>query len=487
MACVIPPLELDTRVCEQARTTRDARFDGLFFVGVTSTGIFCRPVCPAPPAKSRHVHYYASAAAARAAGLRPCLRCRPEWAPGATSWRLGSELVAGALRLIDQGLLDEAPVAALAERVGVGERQLRRLFADALGATPQQVAATRRLLFAKQLLGETALPVTDIALAAGYRSVRRFNAAFRDTYGMAPRELRRTHVDTSAGAQADTLRLRLPYREPYDFDGLLAFFARRAMPGVESVDALGYQRHFVWNGEPGRLRVARNAHASALDVHVRHPSARALPDVVARVRRMFDVDADADAIAAVFRRDRRLARLLRGYPGVRVPGGWSGFEMAVRAVLGQQVSVAAARTLASRVVERWGMPIDRDAGAFAFPTADALADADLGAVGLTRARAQTVRTVAQAVIDGRVGFRPEQGLDAFVAAWTALPGIGPWTAHYIAMRALGHPDAFPSGDLILRKIAGGADAPLSARELERRSQAWRPWRAYATLLMWRAA
>lgn len=395
--------------------------------------------------------------------------------------------MAGALRLIDDGLLDEAPVARLAERVGVGERQLRRLFADALGATPQQVAATRRLLFAKQLLSETALPVTDIAMTAGYGSVRRFNTTFRETYGMAPRELRRARADT--GVSAGELRLRLPYREPYDFDGLLAFFARRAMPGVESVDERAYQRHFVWDGAPGLLRVTRSAGISALDVHVRHPSARALPDVVARVRRMFDVDADAAAIAAVLGRDRQLARLLRRHPGVRVPGGWSGFEMAVRAVLGQQVSVAAARTLAARVVAHWGVRIDTDAGAdaFAFPTPAALADADLGSVGLTRARAQTVRTVAQAVVDGRVDFRPEQGLDAFIEAWTALPGIGPWTAHYMAMRALGHPDAFPSGDLILRRVAGASGKPLPMHELEQRSQAWRPWRAYVTILMWRAA
>ncbi|HET7268252.1 MAG TPA: AlkA N-terminal domain-containing protein [Oleiagrimonas sp.] len=485
MASVVPPLELDTRVCEQARTTRDARFDGLFFVGVTSTGIFCRTVCPAPPAKSKHVRYYASAAAARAAGLRPCMRCRPEWAPGATSWRLGNELVAGALRLIDDGLLDAAPVAALAERVGVGERQLRRLFADALGATPQQVAATRRLLFAKQLLGDTALPITDIGLAAGYRSVRRFNTAFRDSYGMAPRELRRARVAAAAGE----LRLRLAYREPYDFEGLLAFFARRALPGVETVDEHGYQRHFVCDGEAGTLRVTRSATGPALDLRVRHPSVRALPDIVARVRRLFDVDADAQAIADVLGRDRMLAKLLHRHPGVRLCGGWSGFEMAVRAVLGQQVSVAAARTLAVRVVECWGMPVatDAEAGAFAFPTPDALADADLGSVGLTRARAQTIRTVAQAVVDGRVDFRPEQGLDAFVQTWTALPGIGPWTAHYIAMRGLGHPDAFPAADLILRRVAGADAGPLSTRELERRSQAWRPWRAYATLLMWRAA
>ncbi|HEX7342588.1 MAG TPA: AlkA N-terminal domain-containing protein [Rhodanobacteraceae bacterium] len=480
MSPVIAPLELDLQVCEQARLTRDARFDGLFFTAVTSTGIFCRPMCPAPAAKSRNVRYYASAAAASAAGFRPCLRCRPERAPGASAWRLGSELVAGALRLIDGGLLDDASVATLAVRVGVSERHLRRLFDEVLGASPVQVASTRRLLFAKQLLGDTALPVTDVALAAGYGSVRRFNAAFSAAYGMAPRELRRTRIVPVT----DALRLRLPYREPYDFSGMLAFFARRAIPGTEVVDGESYVRHFVWQNMPGSVRVSACAAEPALDLEVRHPSARALPDILARVRRLFDVDADARAIAGVLGRDKRLATLLREHPGVRVPGGWDGFEMAVRAVLGQQISVAAARTLAARLVARWGVAVGD--GATAFPTPEALAEADLASIGVTRTRAQTLRTLACAVADGNVDFRPEQGLDAFVDAWTALPGIGPWTAHYIAMRALGHPDAFPSADLVLRKVAGDG-IPLSARALDERSQAWRPWRAYVTVLLWRAA
>jgi AraC family transcriptional regulator of adaptative response / DNA-3-methyladenine glycosylase II len=478
-------LGLDPQICEQARLSRDARFDGLFFTAVTSTGIFCRPVCPAPTPKPQHVTYYSSAAAASAAGFRPCLRCRPERAPGTSSWRSGSELVAGALRLIDDGLLDAAPVAMLAERVGVGERHLRRLFADTLGASPLQVASTRRLLFAKQLLGETALRVTDIALAAGYGSVRRFNAAFSATYGMAPRDLRRRGP---VPAPAGELQLRLPYRAPYDFPGLLAFFERRAVPGVETVDAACYRRSFVLHGEPGTFEVRALDDEAALLLQVRHAQVQALPEIVTRVRRQFDLDADPATVAGVLRRDRNLAPLLRRVPGVRVPGCWDGFEIAVRAVLGQQVSVAAARTLAARLVQRWGerFGLADGSSATAFPTPQILDDADLTAIGVTRARAQTVRTVARAVVDGRVHFRPEQGLDAFVAAWTQLPGIGAWTAHYIAMRALGHPDAFPAADLILRKVAGHG-TPLPTRELERRSQDWRPWRSYVTLLLWRAS
>lgn len=474
----------DPQVCEQARLTRDGRFDGLFFTAVTSTGIFCRSVCPAPPAKPAHVRYFTNAAAASAAGFRPCLRCRPECAAGTSAWRSGNALVAGALRLIDDGLLDSAPVSVLAQRVGVSDRHLRRLFVDVLGASPVQVAATRRLLFARQLLNQTRLGMTDIALASGYGSVRRFNAAFREHYGMPPREMRRGR----AGGQGDALELRLSWRPPFDFAGTLAFLARRALPGLEIVDDDVYQRRFVLDGEPGMLEVTACEHESALRLRVQHRQVRTLPDIVARVRRLFDLDADAHAIATTLGRDRELVPWLQRFPGVRVPGAWDGFEIAVRAVVGQQISVAAASTFCQRLLERFGEPMSTLQGDtwHAFPAPQVLADADLSGIGLTRARTRTLNEMARAVSDGRVDFRTGQGLDAFVAAWTALPGIGPWTAHYIAMRALGHPDAFPAADLILRKVAGGG-TPLPTRELEQRSQAWRPWRAYVTTLLWRAS
>ncbi|RAP58279.1 DNA-3-methyladenine glycosylase 2 [Oleiagrimonas sp. MCCC 1A03011] len=485
MTSVADPLQLpEHQVCEQARLSRDARFDGLFFTAVRSTGIYCRPVCPAPAPKPQHVTYYATAAAAAAAGYRPCLRCRPELAPGAWAWRSGNELVAGALRMIEDGLLDHAPVAVLAERTGLSERHLRRLFADTLGASPLQVAATRRLLFARKLLDETALPITQIALGAGYGSVRRFNAAFLDSFGVPPREMRRRRVTTDASG----VRLRLGYRPPYDFSAMLDFLAARAMPGIERVTDDAYERVFRMRGEAGRLRVQALAGESALQLHVEHPRTDVLTDVVARVRRLFDLDAEPQAIAQGLSGDPLLRRLLRRHPGIRVPGGWDGFEIAVRAVLGQQVSVAAARTLASRIVERWGdaLSLSTPDGTplHAFPTPGALADAELEDVGVMGQRARTIRAMAAAVAASEVDFRPERGLDAFVSMWTALPGIGPWTAHYIALRALGHPDAFPAADLILRRRAG-AGRTLSTRELETRSAAWRPWRAYATLLLWR--
>lgn len=494
--------KLDPRVCERARLTRDARFDGLFFTAVTSTGIYCRPVCPAPTPKASNVRYYDSAAAAAAAGFRPCLRCRPEAAPGSPLHRAKSELVAGALRLIEQGALDgDGSLPRLAARVGVGERHLRRVFADELGASPLDVAATRRLLFAKKLLAETMLPVAAIADAAGYASLRRFNAAFVDSYGKPPRDLRREQRTAKKSSPAalpipdsplpipGAITLRLPYREPYDFAQLLAFYARRTIPGVEVVDDSGYRRSFVHDGAPGWFSVAPVRGARALALRVQHADSRVLGTLVARVRRMFDVDADPRALAAVFRRSEVLAPLLRRWPGQRLPGAWDGFELAVRAVLGQQVSVAAARTLASRVATSYGTPYAEGAdvglGAL-FPAPQALIDAPLERQGITRARAATIRGLAQAVVEGRLAFRTEQPLAEFERDLVALPGIGPWTAHYTAMRALAQPDAFPAADLILRRAAGRGRT-LSTRELEATSEAWRPWRAYAVMLLWRSS
>jgi AraC family transcriptional regulator of adaptative response / DNA-3-methyladenine glycosylase II len=487
------PATLDPQVCEQARLSRDARFDGLFFTAVKTTGIYCRPVCPAPAPKASNVVYYPHAAAAEAAGFRPCLRCRPELSPGEGAWRRGDATVARALKLIDEGLLAEQPLAALAQRVDTGERHLRRLFVEKLGAPPIGVHGTRRLLFAKQLLTETRLPIIEVALAAGFGSLRRFNAAFREAYGMAPRDLRR-----SPQAHADeTLTLRLAYRPPYDFAGMLAFLRDRSLPGVEVVAPDSYQRVIApldpqSHQAPGWLRVSEwpgGEPALKLELHNAPPSR--LLDIVNRLRRMFDLDADPRAIAAALSTSERLRPLLEANPGVRLPSGWDGFEIAVRAILGQQISVAAARTLAARIAERFGETVPEGFGApgltHLFPTPDVLADADLAQIGLPRARADAVRTVSRALIDGRVDFRPERTLDDFTARWVALPGIGPWTAQYIAMRALGHPDAFPAEDLALQRVASLDGVALNAKALRALAENWRPWRAYTVIHLWRDA
>ena len=476
------------RVCEKARHSRDARFDGLFFTAVRSTGIYCRPVCPAPAAKRANVRYFANAAAAEAAGFRPCLRCRPELAPGNAYWQHSDDVVARALKLMADGALAEQSVEQLAARVGVGARQLRRLFVDRVGAPPRSVQATQRLLFAKQLLTETALPVTEVALASGFRSLRRFNAAFAQANRIQPRQLRRQ----PRAARDAPLVLRLGYRPPYAFDTLLDFLRARALPGVEVVDAHSYARVFGTADAPGWLRLDAWPHGEpALRLQLHCPQPAQLLGVVTRLRRMFDLDANPAVIAQAFAPDPLLGPLCASCPGLRVPGGWDGFEIAVRAVLGQQISVTRARNLATRIVQQFGAAVTApapDGLERLFPTPAALATADLGSIGLTRARAATLTTVAQALLDGRVDFRPEQSLDEFVTRWTALRGIGPWTAHYIALRMQVDPDAFPAADLVLLREAGRDGVALTTTAaLTARAEAWRPWRAYAAVHLWRAA
>ena len=477
---------LDLQAFERARLSRDARFDGLFFIAVSSTGIYCRPVCPAPTAKRENVSFFVTAAAAEAAGFRPCLRCRPELAPGNDAWQRSDHVVTRALKLIEDGLLQDHPVEELARRVGVGSRQLRRLFVERLGAPPIDVHTTRRLLFAKQLLTETRMPVTDVALASGFGSLRRFNAAFAQANRIAPRELRR-HPHTG---RDDSLSLRLSYRPPYDFGSLLTFLRGRALPGIELVDDESYSRVFGPAEAPGWLRLSvwpNEEHALRLQLHCPQPAQ--MLAVVTRIRRMFDLDADPQAISEGLTTTPHVRPLLRKRPGLRLPGSWDGFEIAVRAILGQQVSVAAARTLASRIVQHYGVPLPVAIAPGLerlFPTPDMLADANLRALGITTARAESIRGVARAVLDGRVDFRVEQSLDEFVERWVALSGIGEWTAHYMAMRALSHPDAFPAADLILRRAASRGEEMLSTKALTTLAEAWRPWRAYAVIHLWRS-
>jgi AraC family transcriptional regulator, regulatory protein of adaptative response / DNA-3-methyladenine glycosylase II len=482
-----PVAALPDHVCEQARLSRDPRFDGLFFTAVTSTRIYCRPVCPAPSPRRENIAYYRNAAAAEAAGYRPCLRCRPELAPGDGAWRQGDAALSRALKLIDEGLLVGQSMAALAARVHLGERQLRRLFVERLGAPPIGVHGTRRLLFAKQLLTETTLPITQVASAAGFGSLRRFNATFQAAYRMAPRDLRK-RPRADAG---QTLSLRLGYRPPYDFDAMLDFLRGRALPGVEAVDATRYARVIGPGDAPGWLRVSAwpgNEHALRLEVHGAAPTR--LLQIVNRVRRMFDLDADPQAINAALATDPRLRPLLLQRPGLRLPSGWDGFEIAVRAIIGQQVSVAAARTVATRLARRHGQPLPSpfpQGLEHLFPTPGSLVEADLVALGLTRARADTIKSMSLALLEGRVDFSSEHTLEEAVARWTALPGIGAWTAHYIALRALGHPDAFPAGDLVLQRALPDDGSRLGEKALSLRAEAWRPWRAYAAIHLWRDA
>jgi AraC family transcriptional regulator of adaptative response / DNA-3-methyladenine glycosylase II len=458
----------ELRVWERARLARDERFDGRFFVGVTSTGIYCRPICPAPRPKPAHVRYFASAAAAAEAGFRPCLRCRPEASPGTPAWVGAPTSVTRALKLIGESALDDGGVDELAERLGIGARHLRRLFLKHLGATPVAVAQTRRVHFAKRLIDETSLPMTQVAFAAGFGSVRRFNATFRELYGCPPRELRRNGWRRGRG-EGNCYTFRLAYRPPYDWDSMLRFLAARATPGVETVEGNEYRRTIKVDGQAGWIAV-RRASGNALTAEIRFPAPAKLFQIVERVRRMFDLSADPRAIAAVLRRDARLAGLVRRWPGLRVPGCWSRFELAVRAVLGQQISVRAASTLAGRLAEALGVQTPEGR---LFPASEAVAAADLEGLGITGRRAQAIRELARRRSAGGLSLGRLAGPGELEGALTQIAGVGPWTAQYIAMR-LGEPDAFPGTDRYLAAFAEKAEA-------------WRPWRAYAAMYIWNEA
>jgi AraC family transcriptional regulator of adaptative response / DNA-3-methyladenine glycosylase II len=476
-------MDLDRDACDRARRARDARFDGRFFIGVTSTRIYCRPICPARAPKDENIRYFATAAAAEAEGFRPCLRCRPESSPGTPAWVGTSALVSRALRLIAEGALDAGDVETLASRVGVTGRHLRRLFLEHLGATPLGVALTRRAHFAKKLLDETELGMADIAAASGFGSVRRFNTHMRRTYARTPTEIRRL-ARRRAEAGTERYRMRLAYRPPYDWPAMLAFLAARATSGVEAVDGGRYRRTIAVNGQTGFFSVshAPEGHALALEIRFADPSA--LLPIVERVRRLFDLGADPAVIAAHLGSDPLLAPVLARHPGMRTPGAWDGFEVAVRAVLGQQVSVRAATTLAGRIVSAFGAPVELDHGLTRlFPVPARLAAAPLETVGIIRTRANTIRALARQVADGSLSFQACGHPSRIAAALDEIPGIGRWTAEYIAMRAFGEPDAFLTGDLVLRRIAGDC----TARVLDATAEAWRPWRAYAVMLMWQLA
>jgi AraC family transcriptional regulator of adaptative response / DNA-3-methyladenine glycosylase II len=481
-------MDMDDDACYRALSTRDARFDGRLFVGVKTTGIYCRPICPARTPKRQNVRFFPSAAAAQSAGFRPCLRCRPETSPDLAAWRGASNTVARALSLIEEGALDEADVEALADRLGVGERQLRRLFRKHLGASPIAVAQTRRVLLAKQLIHETRLPMAEVAMAAGFGSVRRFNETFQQLYERPPASLRRLGGPDQTASDGEAVLLTLPYQPPYDWEAMLGFLRLRAIPGVERVGRSRYERTLAIGGQIGVIRVEPAA-KSRLAVSVRFPRITALPTIIARVRRVFDLAADPAAIAEHLGQDPALAPLVAARPGLRVPGAWDGFELAIRAILGQQITVAAARGLAAKLVAAHGEPIPAGLAAdgltHVFPTPQRLAGADFAALGMPKARAAALAAMTEAVVADPLIFGPRRSLEEAIDALKALPGVGEWTAQYIAMRELREPDAFPAADIgLMRALADETGRRPSPAELSARAEAWRPWRAYAALHLW---
>jgi len=477
-------MSLDSTTAYAALRARDARFDGRFFVGVTSTGVYCRPVCSARTPRAENCRFFANAAVAESHGFRPCLRCRPELAPGLALIDSPQALALQAARMIERATLEgrDIYVGAIASRLGVTDRHLRRIFQHAHGVSPIDYLSTRRLLLAKQLLTDTALPVTQVALASGFSSVRRFNASFAARYRLNPSALRRAALSPNPAASA--LVVRLGYRPPYDVDAMLRFIAARQVAGVESVDSTTWQRTLA--GPTAETcgwfsaRFRRQQHD--VELHVAPSLVPSLGTVVQRVRHALDLDADPSAFTDV------LAKLpTPSSPGLRVANGIDGFESAVRVILGQQVTVAGARTLTRRLVERFGAPIETPHRELTrlFPSAADIADASpaaLGELGIVRQRVQALQALAREVAADRIALNAGAPLAPTLDALRALPGIGEWTAQMIAMRALAWPDAYPASDVGVLKALGTRDANVALE----RAQAWRPWRAYAVMALWQS-
>ena len=473
-------MELDPEACFLAVRARDRRFDGRFYVAVSSTGIYCRPICPVRPPKRENMRFYASAAACEGAGFRPCLRCRPERAPGLAPMDAKSRLIGAAIAGIEEHALSSAGVGELAASLGVSDRHLRRVTEAELGVSPIELAQTQRLLLAKRLLKETALSQTEIAFASGFNSVRRFNALFKSRYGLSPRAVR------GKGGDSESLSVQLEFRPPYAWDTLLAYLRMRAIPGVEMTDATHYRRTVSIGQSTGWIAVSMHKTGGALNLELSPSLTPVIGAVIARVKHLFDLGALPDAVSDLLRKDPLLAPTVRRLPGLRVAGAFDGFELAVRTVLGQQVSIKSATTVSGRWAAAFGTKIGTPFPQLSLlsPTAERMlevAHEHIAVLGMVGARARCLVELAKAVAERKVVLTCASNVDAQIEALLRLPGIGPWSANYIAMRALHWPDAFPSGDLVLMRAANATQKQLQAR-----AKAWQPWRAYATHYLWQS-
>jgi AraC family transcriptional regulator of adaptative response / DNA-3-methyladenine glycosylase II len=475
-------MNLDPDTCYKAVVSHDRRFDGRFFVGVSSTGIYCRPVCAVRTPKPENCTFFSTAAAAEKHGFRPCLRCRPELAPGHGIAELSGRLAQAAATLIDEGFMAEAGVAALAARIGVTERHLRRLFVAQFGVTVLEYAQTQRLLLAKRLLTDTALPVTDVALASGFGSVRRFNDVLKSRYGLAPMAMRKR---AEGGLPADQLVFELGYRPPFAWDAWLQFLAARAVAGVEQVADGEYARTLVIDSggrrHPGWVRIADVPRRHVLRITLSGSLAHVIPQALGRVRRLCDLGCRPDIV------DRHLGPLADAVPGMRLPGAVDGFEIAVRAVVGQVISVRHARTILAELAQRHGTPLPAPAPGGTlqrcFPTAASLAALgpdQWAAAGVSLPKGRAIAAIATAVAEGRLQLDPSAPPEETVARLRDIDGVGDWTAQYIAMRALGWPDAFPTTDYALRKTLG----IHTIGAMKQHAAQWAPWRAYAAMHVW---
>lgn len=477
---------LDFETCYRAAESRDARFDGQFLIAVRTTGVYCRPTCPSRMPKAQNIVFYLAAAAAEAAGYRACRRCHPEQAPESAAWQSRDDIASRALRLIAAGAVDEIGVAGLAEQLGVSERHVHRRLIEEVGVGPVSLAESRRSQLARLLIQSTSLPLTEVAFAAGYSSVRRFNESLKAALGQAPSEFRRTTPLDSSGAGGMPIALRLSYRPPLDAEPLFRWLSTRALDGIEYGDVGLYARTLRLAHGHATVELKASTESSTCMLRATFTDIRDIGPAVRRCRDLLDLDCDPHTIAAALALDPKLAHLVARRPGIRVPGCADGFELAVRAVLGQQISVAAARTFAGRLVSGWGESVRTpdERLTHLFPTPSALAEAPLESTGVTRRQAGTIRSLARAVAAGELTIDPGADRLRTRDRLLAIAGIGDWTASYIAMRALRDPDAFPAGDLGLRQAARQLGLPDTTIALREHSLRWRPWRAYAAMHLW---
>lgn len=480
---------IDQDTAYLALTSRDARFDGVFYVGVTSTGIYCRPVCPVKPPKAANCLFFSSAEAAEKSGFRPCLRCRPELAPGNAPVDRGPLIAERLMQQIDEGVIEQTVnLEEIAARFDLSLRQLRRVVQKELGVSPKELRQTRRLLLAKQLLSETRLPVTEVAYASGFTSLRRFNDAFSKHYRMPPSRLRKAVREESVLLNhADTSVVQLSYRPPYDWQAMLDFLRLRALRGVEYVDDARYYRTVRLGQHSGWITVWQKSERNSVQVEFSHSLIPVLPLLLRRLKSLFDLSARPDVIEAHLAQDALLTAALLAHPGLRVPGTFDGFEMAVRAILGQQITVKAAATLGGRFVAAFGEPILTPLMQLTHltPAPENIAQCcvdDIASLGIVSARARSILALAAVCARGDINLDAVSQPEKIVEQLLALPGIGDWTTQYLAMRALRWPDAFPAGDVVVRNHLG----KITAKEAESRSQAWRPWRSYAVMHIWKS-
>jgi AraC family transcriptional regulator of adaptative response / DNA-3-methyladenine glycosylase II len=489
----------ERQIFYQAMLSRDRRFDGCFFVAVTTTGVYCRPICPAPKPKIKNVVFYSTSAGAECAGFRPCKRCRPDASPGTPIWSGTSATVSRALQLINCGYLDEHSVQQLGMLLGISDRQLRRLFKSHLGASPHAVALTRRLDFARKLIDETHLSMTDIAFTSGFESIRRFNDAVKKRFGESPTNLREAlkKTNTSNGSK-NLMVLHLPFRPPLDWPALLSYLKARQIKGVEVIDKNRYCRSIRMREKTrdrkntvhhGVFMVTMRDSGSHLELTLQISGTENLMNIVQRIRRIFDLEADPLFIFNHLKKDPVLSPIISSFPGFRVPGGWDNFEIAIRTIIGQQVSIRAANTITGRLVQRYGTPINNSfipGITHLFPTPEILATADLAGIGLPAKRAGTIQVLAAKIANKEIVLEGIVNTEAIKIQLMKIPGIGQWTTEYIAMRALREPDAFPAADLALKRELNemSQQAEYISRDINR-PDIWRPWRAYAAIVLWR--